>query len=291
MSAEQAEGLATQLSAFIDAVSAPETAELPEYIRWLAGLLGADPQSDGQAESGAYSLNIIMRAWEHDRENPTIVERDINALNGLKAIMRDLLASDAVLRTVYGQHQPLEWRRFRADLLHALQTQADQRPGLSRQGQVLVTTASEARGLPHDHVFVPGLAEGVFPAEASEDPFYLDSERERLQARGIPLATRAERIDDRGLFYELISLPRRSLTLSRPTFQAGRVWIESHLWRAVKDVFTDLPLETRTVGAVIEPAESANGAELMLALADQLNRQDAGGRRIRAASAELATGG
>ena len=276
VSAEQAEGLATQLSAFIDAVSAPETAELPEYIRWLAGLLGADPQSDGQAESGAYSLNIIMRAWEHDRENPTIVQRDINALNGLKAILRDLLASDAVLRTVYGQHQPLEWRRFRADLLHALQTHADQRPGLSRQGQVLVTTASEARGLPHDHVFVPGLAEGVFPAEASEDPFYLDSERERLQARGIPLATRAERIDDRGLFYELISLPRRSLILSRPTFQAGRVWIESHLWRAVKDVFTDLPLETRTVGAVIEPAESANGAELMLALADQLNRQDAG---------------
>lgn len=275
VSAEQAEGLTWRLSAFIDAVSAPETAELPEYIRWLAGLLGADPQVDTKAESGAYSLNIIIRAWEHDRENPAIVQRDINALNGLKTILRDLLASDAVLRAAYGQPQPIEWRRFRADLIHALQTHADQRPGLSRQGQVLVTTASEARGLPHDHVFIPGLAEGVFPAEASEDPLYLDSEREQLQARGISLATRAERIDDRGLFYELISLPRRSLTLSRPTFQAGRVWLESHLWRAVNDVFDNLPLETRPVGAVINPAESANSAELMLALADQLNRQDA----------------
>lgn len=275
LSAEQSDALATGLSAFIRAVSAPDKAELPAYIHWLASLLGSDPQSATEAEGSAYSLNIIIRAWEHDRENPIIVQRDLNALKGLKSIMRDLLASDAVLRTTFKLNQPIEWRRFRADLTQALQTQSNRRPGQSRQGQVLVTTASEARGLPHDHVFIPGLAEGVFPAEASEDPLYLDSEREQLQKRGIPLETRAERIDDRGLFYELISLPRQSLTLSRPTFQAGRVWIESDLWRAVNEVFEDLPLETRLVGAVINPAESASGAELMLALADQLNRQDA----------------
>ncbi|MYD09591.1 MAG: hypothetical protein F4X02_06065 [Chloroflexi bacterium] len=276
LSAEQAEDLAYRLSTFMDAVSAPPKAPLPDYVHWLAGLLGGDPQSDTEAASGAYSLNIIMRAWDHEQEYPAIVQRDINALNSLNAILRDLLASDAVLRATFQQDEPVEWERFRADLIHAVGTQTDQRAGLSRAGKVLVTTASEARGLPHDHVFIPGLAEGVFPAEASEDPLYLDSEREQLQARGIPLETRAERIDDRGLFYELISLPRQSLTLSRPTFQAGRVWIESHLWRAVNGVFVDLPLETRAVGAVIDPAESANSAELMLALADQLNSQDAG---------------
>ena len=275
LSAEQADGLATKLRAFIRAVTPPDSARLPEYIRWLASLLGADPQRAEEAESSANSLNIIIRAWEHHRDNPAIVQRDINALKGLKSIMGDMLASDAVLRTTFQQHQPIEWRRFRADLTHALQTHSHQKPGQSRQGQVLVTTASDARGLPHDHVFIPGLAEGVFPAEASEDPLYLDSEREQLKKRDIPLETRAERIDDRGLFYELISLPRRSLTLSRPTFQAGRVWIESHLWRAVEEVFKDLPLETRPVGAVIKPAESANSAELMLALADQLNQPDA----------------
>ncbi len=275
LSAEQADGLVKKLRAFIRAVTPAENAQLTEYIRWLASLLGVDPQRAAEAESSANSLNIIIRAWEHHRDNPAIVQRDINALKGLKSIMRDMLASDAVLRTTFQQHQPIEWRRFRADLTHALQTHSHQKPGQSRQDQVLVTTASEARGLPHAHVFIPGLAEGVFPAEASEDPLYLDSEREQLQQRGVPLETRAERIDDRGLFYELISLPRRSLTLSRPTFQAGRVWIESHLWRAVEEVFEDLPLETRPVGAVIEPAESANSAELMLALADQLNQPDA----------------
>ena len=276
LSAEQADDLAYRLAAFMRAVSAPPASPLPEYIHWLSGLLGADPQHDGQAESGAYSLKIIMRAWDHEREHPGLVQRDIKALNSLKAILRDMLASDAVLRATFHQHQPVAWVRFRADLIHALGTQTDQRAGLARAGKVLVTTASEARGLPHDHVFIPGLAEGVFPAEASEDPLYLDSEREQLQARGIPLGTRAERIDDRGLFYELISLPRRSLTLSRPTFQAGRVWIESHLWRAVTDVFDNLPLETRAVGAVIDLTESANSAELMLALSDRLNSQDAG---------------
>lgn len=284
LNAEQADALATRLAAFIRAVSAPPAANLPDYINWLAGLLGSDPQSDSEVESSAFSLNIILRAWEHDRDNPAIVRRDINALNGLGRILRDLRASDAVLRATFGRDQLIEWQRFRADLIHALQTHSDQRPGLSRQGHVLVTTASEARGLPHDHVFILGLAEGVFPAEASEDPLYLDSERERLQARGIPLETRAERIDDRGLFYELISLPRRSLTLSRPTYQAGREWMESHLWRAVNAVFEDLPLETRTVGEVIAPPASASDAELMLALADQLNQQDAaeGGAALRA---------
>ena len=275
LSAEQADGLAAALSTFMRAVSASDLADLPEYVRWLAGLLGVDPRSNTDAESSAYSLNIIVRAWEHDRANPAIVQRDISALNSLKRILRDLLASDAVLRATFQQHPPIEWPRFRSDLTQALQAQSDQRPGLSRAGKVLVTTASEARGLPHDHVFVLGLAEGVFPAEASEDPLYLDSERAQLQTRGIPLDTRAERIDDRGLFYELINLPRRTLTLSRPTYQAGREWIESHLWRAVNGVFDALPLETRTVGAVIEPAEAANSTELMLALADQLSQPDA----------------
>ena len=275
LSAEQAITLAQKLSVFIRAISPPDTAQLPDYVHWLGGLLGADPQRDPEAVSSAFSLNIIMRAWDHDRANPAIVQRDINAINGLKRILRELLASDAVLRGSFQHSQTTAWAQFRADLIHALQTQSDQRQSQSRQGRVLVTTASEARGLPHAHVFIPGLAEGVFPAEAREDPLYLDSERKQLQARGAPLETRAERIDDRGLFYELISLPRQSLTLSRPTFQAGREWIESHLWRAVEQVFSDLPLETRAAGAVIEPAESATGGELMLALADQLNQADA----------------
>jgi len=118
------------------------------------------------------------------------------------------------------------------------------------------------------------ITQSLFPAEVSEDPLYLDSEREVLQARGIPLATQAERIDDQGLFFELISLAQESLTLSRPTFQAGKEWIASHLWRAVRRVYPHLTPETGTVGAVVPALESASAPETLLAVAAQLNGVD-----------------
>jgi len=278
--AEQAHALSTRLSTFLATIRPPERADLPAYVRWLGNLLGADPAA-AEEDTGTYSLSIIRKAWEHDRANTAIVVRDINALNGLKAILRDMLASDEVLKATMRSDRHTTWQQFRSDLKYALETSGDDSINQPRKHQVLVTTATEARGLPHDHVFILGLAEGVFPAEAAEDPFYLDSEREQFQSRGIPLGTRAERIDDRGLFYELISLPRKTLTLSRPTYQAGRVWIESYLWRAVRAVFPDAQCKSLPVGAVIHPSEAANNAELMLAVADQLGRQDA-------ADAELA---
>ncbi len=276
LTAEQADTLAAKLSQFIANVTPPEQAELFVYVDMVTALLGNDPgAAPDDNETHAYSLNVIRNAWANDRANPAIVSRDINALNGLKSILRDMLASDDVLQSIFRRDSLADWRQFWSDLIHALETIADDSFNQPRKGQVLVTTAAEARGLPHEHVFILGLAEGIFPAETAEDPLYLDSEREQMQSRGIPLGTRAERIDDRGLFYELISLPRQSLTLSRPTFQAGRVWLESHLWRAAKAVFPDLPVKSRPVGTVIQPTEAANATELMLAVADQLGQQDA----------------
>ena len=276
LTAEQADTLAAELSQFIANVSPPEHAKLAVYVERITALLGSDPlAAPYDEETYAYSLDVIRNAWANDRANPAIVTRDINALNGLKSILSEMLTSDDVLQSTFGSDGHTDWRHFLSDLKHALETSADDSFNLPRKGQVLITTAAEARGLPHEHVFILGLAEGVFPAEATEDPLYLDSEREQMQTRGIPLGTRAARIDDRGLFYELISLPRQSLTLSRPTFQVGRTWLESHLWRAVTAVFPHLPIQSRSVGTVIQPAEAANGTELMLAVADQLGQQDA----------------
>ena len=275
VTAEQAETLSVALSRFIAAITPPERADVSQYVSMIAALLGSDPVEPPEDDSGAYSLNIIPNAWEHERANRDIVARDIDALKGLKKILRDMLVSEDVLQSMMGASGQITWRQFWSDLKQALQTGADDSINQPRRDQVLVTTAAEARGLPQDHVFILGLAEGVFPAEAAEDPLYLDSERLQLKERGIPLGTRAERIDDRGLFYELISLPRRTLTLSRPTYQAGRLWIESYLWRTVRAVFPDAPIESRPIGAVIEPRAAANSSELMLAVADQLGRQDA----------------
>ncbi|TMB03454.1 MAG: PD-(D/E)XK nuclease family protein [Deltaproteobacteria bacterium] len=59
-------------------------------------------------------------------------------------------------------------------------------PPRRRYGAVLITTAEAARGLVFDVVFVPGLAEKLFPRKIVEDPILLDGQREGL---GVPALT------------------------------------------------------------------------------------------------------
>ena len=287
--AEQREELIARLSAFFKGISPPENADIHRYARWLEALLGDDPRSEDEdsirpKDVGAYSLNIIERVRQSEEENAVISDRDTAALHGLKRALRDLSASADVLRVTFGAASEAGWQRYWTDLKHALETTAPESYDRSRLGKVLVTTATEARGLPHKHVYILGLSEGVFPAEISEDPLYFASEREDMRKRGVPLETKSERADDQGLFYELISLPRESLTLSRPTFQAGKVWNESHLWRAVTGVFPNLTAESRIVGSVVAPEDVANDAELMLAIAAHQHSRDA---RVRASALRM----
>ena len=276
LTAERTESLSARLSAFIDAVTPPEEAAIPDFIRWLSRLLGIEPSFDAaEPQPLSYSLNIDANVWAQEGVNPAIVSRDIRALNGLSQILREMLACEDTLRETFGGSANQKWQRFASDLRFALETASDDGGSLGRQGKVLATTAVEARGLPHAHVYILGLAGGIFPAEARADPLYLDSERKVLQDRGIRLVSQAERADDQGLFYELISLPRQSLTLSRPAFTAGKAWIESPFWRAVVQVFPEQPVHRLAAGAVIDPMDAANATELMLALADQQGRDGA----------------
>src|SRR6184192_1397566 len=97
-------------------------------------------------------------------------------------------------------------------------------PPRRRYGAVLITAAEAARGLAFDVVFVPGLAEKLFPRKIVEDPILLDGERETL---GVPaLTTRhargaAERLALRlaiGSARErvLLSYPRIDVEQARP---------------------------------------------------------------------------
>ncbi len=280
LTAQQWEALASRLSIFFNGLAPSVKADVPTYVEWLDNLIGADPLADlpyqqPQDSATGFSLNMFAEARQHEPDEDRILRQDLMALRGLKRILHDFSASDDVLCATFGGAAHLDWRRFWSDLKQALQSTTIEPGDRPRGGKILVTTAAEARGLPHGHVYILGLAESLFPANVPEDPLYLDSERERLQACGIPLATQAERIDDQGLFYELISLPQESLTLSRPTFQAGKVWIESHLWRAARRVFADLAPETGKLGAVVPALEAASGSEALLGVAAQLNGIDA----------------
>ena len=55
-------------------------------------------------------------------------------------------------------------------------------PPKRRYGRVFVGSIEEARGRSFDVVFLPGLAEGLFPRRALEDPLLLDEQRVTLAA-------------------------------------------------------------------------------------------------------------
>jgi hypothetical protein len=218
----EAERLIGALSALFDAITPPPEASVRDYVRWLETLIGPDEvaASEDQApplEDG-YSLSMLRQVRRPALESH-IVARDLAALYEFKCVLRSLLSAQSLLAAL-GEGGRVTWQTFLADLRAAVNGAAvNSRP--SRAGRVLVTAATDARGLPHDHVFILGLSEGIFPAQTPEDPLYLDSERRRLRESGVFLETQAERAADDGLFFELISL-RKTLTLSRPTVQDGK---------------------------------------------------------------------
>ncbi len=269
----QADALCEKLSAFMEGITPPAKADLRAYVAWLDALLGADLREHSEAEArhaNVFSLHIRQLARSDGNAH---FQRDSRALSSLEANLRELLATDAALRQT-GHHRQISWAQFHGDLRQALDSPPRQQGNLPRRGRVLVTTASQARGLPHEHVYILGLAESIFPAESGEDPFYLDSERAAMRARGIPLDSRAERSDDPGLFYELLALPQRTLGLARPTFKAGKPWLESHLWRTVRRIYPQQPIHERSLGEIAKSPEAASIDELTLALAAELTQPD-----------------
>jgi ATP-dependent helicase/nuclease subunit B len=67
------------------------------------------------------------------------------------------------------------------DVLRDRLTSLEQPPADSRYGRVFVGAIEQARGRAFDVVFLPGLAERVFPQRPREDPLLLDDTRRRLE--------------------------------------------------------------------------------------------------------------
>jgi ATP-dependent helicase/nuclease subunit B len=96
-------------------------------------------------------------------------------------------------------------------------------PPKRRYGQVFVGSIEEAAGRNFDVVFVPGLAEGLFPRRALEDPLLTDDHREKVStkldtqvqrgARERMLLRTAAAAASRQL---VISYPRMDVTQARP---------------------------------------------------------------------------
>lgn len=105
-------------------------------------------------------------------------------------------------------------------------------PPKRRYGRVFVGSIEEARGRGFDVVFLPGLAEGLFPRRSLEDPLLLDEYRRKLPG----LATQEQRVAAERLLLRsaaasasqslIVSYPRMDLAQSRarvPSFYALEV--------------------------------------------------------------------
>src|ERR1019366_3994835 len=78
-----------------------------------------------------------------------------------------------------------------------------QQPPETRYGRVLVATPEQARGRVFDIVFIPGLAERMFPQKLREDPLLLDKLRRQLSSDLAVLSDRSqqERGKNQALIY------------------------------------------------------------------------------------------
>lgn len=92
-------------------------------------------------------------------------------------------------------------------------------PPKQRYGRVYVASPEQARGRSFRVVFVPGLAERVFPQKIQEDPLLLDDARVAL---GAGLATQADRAALERLRIRLaVGAAREHLVVSYPRIEMG----------------------------------------------------------------------
>ena len=103
-------------------------------------------------------------------------------------------------------------------------------PPRRRYGHVFIGSIDEARGRTFDAVFLPGLAEGLFPRRALEDPLLLDEHRIKLsppgQSPACQLDTQDQRVARERMLLRtaaaaatqrfVVSYPRMDVTQARP---------------------------------------------------------------------------
>ncbi|MBL8909985.1 MAG: PD-(D/E)XK nuclease family protein [Archangium sp.] len=144
----------------------------------------------------------------------------INVLSGLATrALKDPTRVLAILRELepMGIVGPIELPEVRRVLSRRLSEVTDA-PEVRRNGRVFVAPTDAARGLAFDVVFIPGLAERVFPQKIREDPLLPDSDRTALSSE---LEVAADRIAaERLALMVSVGAARKELIFSYPRIDA-----------------------------------------------------------------------
>jgi ATP-dependent helicase/nuclease subunit B len=193
-----------------------------EYRARLAGLREEEPDSPRVA-----GIERDLRNLEHLRHFAVPVIERLTALPprgawgewiaALETLAPMVLKRPERVLTVLAALRPLDVIGPVAldevrDVLAGELTTLAERPPADRYGRVFVGTIEQARGRSFEIVFLPGLAERIFPQKPREDPILLDALRRDLGTR---LATQDERGRRERLLLRLsVGAARRRLHLS-----------------------------------------------------------------------------
>ncbi|MFM2125207.1 MAG: hypothetical protein RL328_1658 [Acidobacteriota bacterium] len=119
-------------------------------------------------------LAALPRTARWDEWLPALRDLAGRALRGPEPVLEILAELEPM-----GEIGPVpleEVREVLTDRLRFLRRE----PPVRRWGRVLVASIDEVRGCEFGNVFLPGLAEGLFPQRPSEDPLLLDELRDQL---------------------------------------------------------------------------------------------------------------
>ncbi len=219
-----------------------DAAVIGGYERWERRLRGLENEFRIQLESLASEEQSERERLKRDLEKLSSLERfalplieDLHALprsanwgewlDALSRLATRALADfEPVLQTL-GELRPMsdvgpvgleEVYGALASRLRELRVEPPHR----RYGRLFVGGIDEARGRVFDMVFLPGLAEGLFPRRACEDPLLLDGQRRQISTR---LKTKDERVaDERTLLGKAAASAQSKFIASYPSMDLAQ---------------------------------------------------------------------
>jgi ATP-dependent helicase/nuclease subunit B len=223
-----------------------ESSVIGSEDRWERRIAGLDRELrlrretlDEEDENRAAQLNRDISDLTHLREFALPLIKELAALPGeatwgewlaalselARAALREPESVIAVLNELapmapVGPVELFEVQQVLAPRLRDLAIAPPRR----RYGHVFVGSTDAARGMTFDVVFVPGLAEKLFPRKVVEDPILLDAQRQKLKTAELP--TQRDRVAAERLALRLalgaahsrayLSYPRIDVQQSRP---------------------------------------------------------------------------
>lgn len=223
---------------------AGENARLVDRLRLAEQESGVDDIARTVEES-ARAIELIERARDDVRGAGSWSSLSSTVLTLARELFRDdehvrrVIEAAEGLETLDAVTGPVTFPSYCRILSRCLASLEDRRGRFQYDG-VNVLSIGEARGISFEHLFIPGLAERIFPSIPRQDAFLTDRDRREINAIAVGevyLSERLDRLDEEAfIFSQALDSASAGLHLSFPRMEqdSGRERIESSFFRFVR---------------------------------------------------------